>query len=177
MGKKKQDKLTPPEGAAVPGALLETWRDLRARPAVPVGELAAMVGLSHGRPKQLVDEDVMTRRPGGKYGPEIVLEYACWLRSRADARDVSSRGLIEAEKLRALKRENDLAEGRLFTAEVLQDALAKIVNAWVVVLEAVPVQWKRKFPETSGDELDEVKRFVSDLRNKLADVAVDALKD
>lgn len=177
--KKKGSKKTPIQkmGKAVPDTQQAEWQKLRRQPPVAVGWVTARLGLSSGRPKQLTDQGIITRRPGGKVGPEAILEYVCWLRSRAEARDQSNRGLIEAEKLRALKRENDLAESRLFTAEVLQDALAKIVDAWVRILDEVPARWKRKFPETTGDQLEAVTRFIADMRNELADAAVDTMKN
>ncbi len=160
-------------GRSVPESLAKQWQKLRKQPAVSVAWVADRLGLSSGRPRQLTDEGVITRRTGGKCGPENILEYVCWLRDRADARDQSSRGQIEQEKLRALRRENDLAERRLFPPEILQAALERTVSAWIVVLDNVTVEWKRKFPATSGDELEQIKKFVAELRNALAQAAID----
>jgi hypothetical protein len=175
MSKKKQQKKPElPENGAIPKSLIETWEALRSLPPIPAGRLASMLGLTHGRPWQLVNDDkIATSRPGPKYGPELILEYVCWLRERAEARDTGARGQIEQEKLRALKRENDLAEKRVAPVEVLGEALEKGVALIASAHDRLPHELKRRWPEITGDQLALVKRVIADCQNAMAELELD----
>ena len=84
--------------------------------------------------------------------------------------DASYSVLLEREKYREKKRENDLAEGILAPVTVLSDALEVVGNRAVPILESLPLQMKRKWPEITGDQITLVKQAIAEVRNEIADI-------
>ena len=134
--------------------------------------MARLLGLSGQRIKQLADDGVITRLPNGRYGPEAVAQYVEWLRSKVEAKSDYS-VLLEQEKWREKKRENDLAEQLVAPVEVLGEVLGRGVAVMIPVLETLPLMVKRHWPEVTGDQTELVKRAVAECRNALADLKID----
>ena len=133
--------------------------------------MATICGLSGPRITQLVDEGVITRKPDGKYPEKAITEYIEFIR-RENEKDSDFKDLLDQEKYREKKRDNDLAEGLIAPIGLLEDALGKAVSAMIPILEGLPLIMKRHWPEITGDQTQLVKRAVAECRNALADVEI-----
>ena len=83
-----------------------------------------------------------------------------------DAEDVEAQ--IELEKLRKLKRENDIAEGVVASVDILCGALSDVSAQIVPLLDALPLQMKRANPKLTGHDITIVKKCVAKCRNAVA---------
>lgn len=136
--------------------------------------LSKMFGISERRVNQLVVEGVITKPDGGKYGPGAVTDYIRHLKAAAVEKNKGEfSSLLEQEKYRAAKRENDLAEGLVAPVSVLEDVLARGVASSIPILEGLPGVMKRHWPEITGDQIMLVKQAVAEVRNALADVKIE----
>ena len=81
--------------------------------------------------------------------------------------------LLEWEKYRKAKRENDEAEGLVAPVALLTDALQKAGAIIVANLESLPLLIKRHWPEVTGDQITMVKAAVAECRNTIADMQID----
>lgn len=82
--------------------------------------------------------------------------------------------LIEREKYRKIKRENDEAEGRLAPVDLLTAALAKAASSVVATLESLPLLIKRQYPEVTADQTLLVKKAIAECRNNIADISIES---
>lgn len=115
---------------------------------------------------------MITKNKRGKYSEEAITEYIRFLRkSHGEKSDYSD--LLEMEKYREKKRENDLAEALVAPVEVLEDVLGRGVAAMIPILESLPLMMKRHWPEITGDQTQLVKQAIAECRNALADVEID----
>ena len=87
--------------------------------------------------------------------------------------DPDYRELLEMEKHRELKRENDLAEGIIAPVSLLTDALVEAGSIASVELDALPMELKRAWPEMSGDQVAMVKKTIAKCRNAIADMKIE----
>lgn len=133
--------------------------------------VAAICGVSATRIRQLVSEGVITKNRKGRYSESAITQYIEFLR-KGQQGDSNFRDLLDQEKHREKKRENDLAEGLVAPVELLEDAVGRGVAAMVPVLEGLPLIMKRHWPDISGDQIQLVKRAVAECRNALADVEI-----
>lgn len=116
-------------------------------------------------------EGVITKNKNGRYSESAITQYIEFLR-KGQREDSDYREMLEREKYREKKRENDIAEGLIAPVELLEDAVGRGVSAMVPILEGLPLIMKRYWPEISGDQTQLVKRAVSECRNTLADVRI-----
>jgi len=89
----------------------------------------------------------------------------------ADASNYAA--LLEQEKWRRAKRENDVEEGLVAPVSLLTDALQKAGGIIVATLESLPLLMKRHWPEITGDQITQVKKAVAECRNAVADMKID----
>jgi len=76
--------------------------------------------------------------------------------------------LIEQERYRRMKRENDIEEQEVAPVSVLSDALIQGANMIIPILESLPLMIKRYWPEVTGDQITEIKKAVIECRNIIA---------
>jgi len=81
--------------------------------------------------------------------------------------------LLERERYREKRRQNDLAEQELAPVELLTHALVKSAAQIVPILETLPLKLKRSLPMLTGDEMDIVKREIIKCRNIIASLEID----
>jgi phage terminase Nu1 subunit (DNA packaging protein) len=79
-------------------------------------------------------------------------------------------GLLEYEKYRKIKRENDLEENKYAPVSVITDALNGAANQIVPIMESLPLVIKRNWPEVTGDQIMLVKKSISECMNAIADL-------
>lgn len=138
--------------------------------------MAKMLGLSLARVGQLAKEGVITKKKNGQYSANAVTQYVAWLREKSEKKSNSYSALLEKEKHRAAKRQNDLAESHVAPVAVLEEVLERGVAAMIPILEGLPLAMKRLWPEISGDQITLVKKAVAETRNALAEVEIDVEK-
>ena len=78
--------------------------------------------------------------------------------------------LLEYEKYREKKRQNDIDESLVAPVSLLTDALHAAANQIVPILESLPLIMKRNWPEISGDEIMLVKKSIAECGNAIADM-------
>lgn len=135
-------------------------------------QLAELCKLTPPRISQLVDEGVLTRNKNRKYDLEQISEYIEFLRKQQDP-DSDIRELIDREKYRELKRENDKADNLVAPVEALEHALEKTVGVMIPHLEMLPLNMKRVWPEITGDQVQMVKQVVAECRNAMAEAEIE----
>lgn len=81
--------------------------------------------------------------------------------------------LLEQEKYRKARRENDIEEKMVAPVSLLTDALLKAGAVIIPILESLPLIIKRYWPEVTGDQAQEVKRAVAECRNAIAEMSID----
>ena len=81
--------------------------------------------------------------------------------------------LLEKEKFREKKRENDIAEKLVAPVAILTDALEKAGNQIIPILESLPLLMKRNWPEITGDQIQLVKKSIAECRNTIAEMEVE----
>ena len=133
--------------------------------------LSEILGLTPQRVSQLVQEGVIDRNKNGSYSKSAITQYNQFLR-KSQEENSDFRDLLEEEKYREKKRQNDQAEALVAPVDLLEDAVVRGVSAMVPVLEGLPLLMKRHWPEISGDQIQLVKRSVAECRNALADVEI-----
>jgi len=79
---------------------------------------------------------------------------------------------LEKEKWREKKRENDVEEKLVAPVSVLTDALKKVADQVVPILDSIPLEMKRLNPKLSGHDIQTVKKAIARARNAVADVTI-----
>ena len=141
-------------------------------PQFTASALGKMLGVSAVHVGRMGKEGQIPRRKNGKYGPEAVLAYVTKLREDSRRRTDYSEE-IDAEKVRKLRRENDQAEGILAPIQVLQAYAERIATVVVPILENIPLNLKRSFPELTGDQIQIIKAGIAEARNAIADAEIE----
>lgn len=80
--------------------------------------------------------------------------------------------LLEQERYRRIKRENDLEENLVAPVSVLTDALIKSGRIIIANLENIPLMMKRAWPEITGDQVTIIKKVIAEARNTIADMNI-----
>ena len=140
--------------------------------------LAGICDVSPTRIRQLVAEGAVTKNKRGKYSESAITEYIRFLRrSHAEVASTDQESnfsnLLEQEKYREKKRENDEAERLVAPIEELVAVLEKTIAVMIPPLEMLPLELKRNWPEITADQAELVKRAVAECRNSMATAEID----
>lgn len=144
-------------------------------PQLPAKNIASLIGVSVARVGQLRDDGVITMLDNRKYPISAVTQYVEWLRgNKQDASQSKNFAiLLEKEKYREKKRQNDLEEKLVANVELLSDALEKCGKVMIPTLESLPLLMKRYWPGITGDQIMLVKKAIAECRNAIADMEID----
>lgn len=129
-------------------------------------ELAEICSITPRRVRQLVAEGTITKTPNGRYTGESVTEYVQYVRQNNE-KDTCFRDLLEQEKYRGLKRQNDEAEKLLAPIEMISEVVEKGVAALIQELENLPELVKKHWPKVSEDQIELVDHYVAECRDIL----------
>ena len=132
--------------------------------------LAKLIDVSLARVGQLAKEGVIKKQANGGYFFDAITQYIKFIRENKPRTDFTE--LLDQEKYRAAKRENDIKEKLVAPVEVLTEVLGRAVTMLIPILESLPLIIKRNFPEISGDKIMLVKKAVAEMRNTMADVEI-----
>ncbi len=147
-------------------------------------EAAEHVDISARRFRVLAKTGVLptSKGRGGYNLDEVRLAYIKYLRGIAtgqvkdgDGEEASEQDyetLIEQERHRKLKRENDIADGLVAPVDQLTEALTGVLSQQVAILEAIPNNVKRKNPAISARDIEVIKKEIAKARNLAADVTI-----
>ena len=147
-------------------------------------EAAEHVVISARRFRVLAKTGVLptSKGRGGYNLDEVRLAYIKYLRGIAtgqvkdgDGEEASEQDyetLIEQERHRKLKRENDIADGLVAPVDQLTEALTGVLSQQVAILEAIPNNVKRKNPAISARDIEVIKKEIAKARNLAADVTI-----
>ncbi len=144
-------------------------------------EIADHLDLTPRRVRGLVKDGILpsSKGPGGYDLDACRIAYIKYLRGvssgqvrecdseELDDRDYSA--LLEKEKHREKKRQNDLEEQKIAPVSLLTYALEKSANQIIPILESIPLVMKRNWPEITGDQITLVKKSIAECRNIIAD--------
>jgi len=149
-------------------------------------ELAEHLDISDSRIRQLILNGILPATKGrGGYDLDVCrLAYIRYLRgvSRGTARRQDTeqgedgndyRTMLEREKWRQAQRENDLAEKTVAPLAVITAALSATAAQMVPILEALPLEAKRRNPRLTGHDIHLMKQSVARCRNALAAMQID----
>ena len=92
--------------------------------------------------------------------------------SEDDFENQDNRDKLEYEKWREKKRENDLAECLVAPISTLSDALQKVSTQIVPILEALPLEMKRRNPQLTGHDIMVVKKSIAGCRNIISAIQI-----
>jgi len=133
-------------------------------------ELAKQIGVTLGRVSQLHKEGVLTRLPNGRYPAWAITQYIKFIRTLNEKSDYGEK--IEKEKYREIKRRNDLEEKEVAPVSLITEALEKIANMIIPILESLPLIVKRNWPEITGDQAMLIKKAVAECLNSIDSVNI-----
>lgn len=149
-------------------------------------ELAEHLDLSSRRIRGLVKDGILPASKGrGGYNLEICrLAYIRFLRGKANGQvkqeadtqpeiEGDYARMLEREKWREKKRQNDVEEGLVAPVDLLTYALEKVAAQMVPILESLPLNMKRNWPEITGDQTMLVKQSIAECRNAIADMEIE----
>lgn len=131
-------------------------------------ELAELCNVTPRRIRQLVADGTITRGSDGKYSEKAITEFVRHIR-RLHQDTSKFREMLDQEKYRTLKRENDAAEKQVAPVEVLEAALEKTVNVMIPPLEDLPVNLRQRLPELTDEQFEFVQEVVAECRSAMAE--------
>ena len=91
-----------------------------------------------------------------------------WLLGGNEKEDYSA--LLDEERWRKMKRENDLEEVEVAPVLVLERALKNAGRQIIPLLDSLPVEMKRDNPELTGSDIQIVKTTVAKCRNIISEL-------
>ena len=147
---------------------------------IAYNKLSELTGYTYRTVKKRLDAAGL--KPIRKEGPAILFDSALALKAiynqtLIDTPETDEESnyslLLEKEKYREKKRQNDLEEGKVAPVNLLTDAITKTANQMIPILETLPLMIKRNFPEITGDQIQLVKKSIVECRNIISDMEVD----
>ena len=149
-------------------------------------EVAAHLDLSERHVRRLVKDGILPPSKGhGGYDIEACrVAYIRYLRGLSSGQTEKSQSaeteegqdfsrLVEMEKHRKLKRENDLEEQRVAPVHLITETIERVGRMMIPILESLPLIMKRNWPEITGDQIHLVKKSIAECRNMVADMKLD----
>ncbi|MBU1566878.1 MAG: terminase small subunit [Proteobacteria bacterium] len=82
--------------------------------------------------------------------------------------------MIDEEKHRKLKRENDEADNLVAPVSMLSDAMIKAFSQILPIMDSLPVEMKRKNPQLTGHDIQLAKKAIAKCRNAMAAAKISA---
>lgn len=93
-----------------------------------------------------------------------------WLLSRNEIKDYSV--LLDQERHRKLQRENDIEDNLVAPVSLLTEALEKAATQIIPIMDALPLEMKRRNPALTGHDIMLVKKSIAKCRNLIAEMKV-----
>jgi len=148
-------------------------------------EIAVYLDLSERRVRFLLTSGVLPTSKGrGGYDLDICrVAYIRYLRGIASGQiEKSAAGdesenedfekLIDEEKYRKIKRENDIEERGVIPLEEIVDVLQAVSKQAVSILEALPLNIKRRVPMLKAKDIEYIQLEIAKCRNAVGNIEV-----
>jgi phage terminase Nu1 subunit (DNA packaging protein) len=78
--------------------------------------------------------------------------------------------LLDKERWRKMKRENDVADGVLVEISVAQEKIEEVANAILPILESIVPEVKRSWPDMNGDQAAIIEECVNKCLNSISNL-------
>jgi phage terminase Nu1 subunit (DNA packaging protein) len=126
--------------------------------------------------------------PVTRIGKHVYYDVRSVLDNRLEKADqAGSNGDIEAERLRLTRAQaegqeikNELAKGKTAPMEIITLSLSTVAGAASGILDSLPLDIKRKFPELDTQMIEAIRRQCVKAQNEISrldDVVVDKLRE
>ena len=126
--------------------------------------------------------------PVARIGKQVYYDVGSVLANRLEKADLSgSNGDIEAERLRLTSAQaegqeikNDLSKGKTAPMEIITLSLSTVAGATSGILDSLPLDIKRKFPELNTQMIEAIRTQCVKAQNgisRLDEVVIDKLRD
>jgi phage terminase Nu1 subunit (DNA packaging protein) len=126
--------------------------------------------------------------PVARIGKQVFYDVRSVLENRLKKADQSgSNGDIEAERLRLTSAQaegqelkNELAKGKTAPMEIITLSLSTVAGAASGILDSLPLNIKRQYPELTAQMIEAIKRQCVKAQNEISrldEVVVDKLRD
>ena len=126
--------------------------------------------------------------PVARIGKHVYYDVRSVLDNRLEKADqAGSNGDIEAERLRLTRAQaegqeikNELAKGKTAPMEIITLSLSTVAGAASGILDSLPLNIKRKFPELDTQMIEAIRRQCVKAQNEISrldEVVVDKLRD
>jgi len=126
--------------------------------------------------------------PVARIGKHVYYDVRSVLDNRLEKADqAGSNGDIEAERLRLTRAQaegqeikNELAKGKTAPMEIITLSLSTVAGAASGILDSLPLNIKRKFPELDTQMIEAIRRQCVKAQNEISrldDVVVDKLRE
>jgi phage terminase Nu1 subunit (DNA packaging protein) len=123
-----------------------------------------------------------------RIGKHVYYDVRSVLDNRLEKADqAGSNGDIEAERLRLTRAQaegqeikNELAKGKTAPMEIITLSLSTVAGAASGILDSLPLDIKRKFPELDTQMIEAIRRQCVKAQNEISrldDVVVDKLRE
>jgi phage terminase Nu1 subunit (DNA packaging protein) len=116
---------------------------------------------------------VLTRSGKNRFPLTAVTDFIKWSSESKKQKKSNFSELLEQEKHRKIKRENDIEDQLVAPVSLLTDAIHKAANQIIPILETMPLEMKRHYPEITGDQITMVKTAIANCRNAIADMDIE----
>ena len=80
--------------------------------------------------------------------------------------------LLDEEKHRKLKRENDIEDNLVAPVSVLTVAIEKVATQIIPILDSLPLEMKRRNPNLTGHDIQLVKKTIARTRNIISEINI-----
>lgn len=79
---------------------------------------------------------------------------------------------VEEQRLRKLKRENDIEEQLIAPVDLLTEALAKTAAQVIPIMDSLPLEMKRRNPNLTGHDIQLAKKSIAKCRNLMSEAEI-----
>lgn len=93
-----------------------------------------------------------------------------WLLGSSADEDFSA--LLDEERYRKLKRENDIEDELVAPVSTLTEAIEKMAVQIIPIMDALPLEMKRRNPQLTGHDIMLAKKSIAKCRNLVAEVSI-----
>ncbi len=141
-------------------------------------QLAELTGMSYRTIKKKISAAGIEPEKGKGntylFDSKTVLPVLYKTKESLDELDLQEeRAKLAREQTRAKKRENDIEDGLVAPVSLLTDALTKTCSQLIPVLDALPMEMKRRNPRLQGHDILLVKKSIAKCRNTMATMEID----
>jgi phage terminase Nu1 subunit (DNA packaging protein) len=114
--------------------------------------------------------------PVARIGKHAYYDVRAVLNNRLEKADqAGNTGDIETERLRLTRAQaegqeikNELAKGRIAPIEIITQSLATVAGATAGILDSLPLNMKRQYPELSAQMIEAIKRQCVKAQNEIS---------